>query len=168
VSDHLSCFTTLAGPGAFVCVGALSILGRFLDAAGPADGFGIRERALGRLCGITGLLIGLWLLFLAQAVAVPDWDGVTTLAPNAEKPATAVPGGRFALRVGLVVEGVAFRDISHVPTEIMLEPDALARRAKFAGIQIGSGRGVHRDLVFECQYRLLHGEVVDLVGIHYG
>jgi hypothetical protein len=93
VSDHLSCFTTLAWPGAFLCVGTLSIFGRFLDAADPVYGWGIRGRALGRMCAIVGLLIGLWLLCLAQAKALPDTAGVITLAPDAEKPASALPGG---------------------------------------------------------------------------
>jgi hypothetical protein len=94
VSDHLSCFTTLARPGAFLCMGALSILGRFLDASGAADGFGIRGRARGRrLSAITGLLIGLWLLYRAEAVAaLPDTASVITLAPNAEKPAAGSAG----------------------------------------------------------------------------
>jgi hypothetical protein len=94
VSDHLSGFAILARPCAFLCVGTLSILGRFLHATGPADGFGIRGRALGRLCAITGLLIGLWLLYLAHVEeAFADVAGVITLAPNAETPAAAVPGG---------------------------------------------------------------------------
>jgi hypothetical protein len=94
VSDHLNLFTAFARPCAFLWVGTLSILGRFLDAAGPANGFGIRGRTLGRLCAVTALLIGFWLLYRARAVeALADTAGVTTVAPNAEKPATAVPGG---------------------------------------------------------------------------
>jgi hypothetical protein len=94
VSDHLSCLATLARPGAFLCVGTLSVLARFLDAGGSANGFVIRRRALGRLCAIAGLLIGLWLLYLAQASgALPDAASVSTLAPDAEKPAAALPGG---------------------------------------------------------------------------
>jgi hypothetical protein len=94
VLEHLSSFATLARPGAFLCVGTLSILGRFLGTAGIADGFGIRGRALGRLCAVTGLLIGLWLLYLAQVVeALPDAAVISILAPDAEKPAASVPGG---------------------------------------------------------------------------
>jgi hypothetical protein len=94
VSDHVNLFAALARPGAFLCVGTLSILGRFLDAGGAGDGFGIRGRALGRLCAITGLLVGLWLLYLAHVEeAFADVAGVSTLALDAEKPASALPGG---------------------------------------------------------------------------
>jgi hypothetical protein len=92
VTDHLNSFTAFARPGAFVCVGALSALGRILDAGGFADGFDIRGRAVGRVCATIGLLIGLWLLYLAQG-ALPDAADLTMLAPTAEKPAAAVPGG---------------------------------------------------------------------------
>jgi hypothetical protein len=82
VSDHLNLFTAFARPGGFLCVGTLSILGRFLDVSGAADGFGIRGRALGRLCAVTGLLIGLWLLCLAHAEEA-------RVAATSQRPGTA-------------------------------------------------------------------------------
>jgi hypothetical protein len=93
VSYHLSFFSGAARPSAFLCVGALSVLGRFLEAGGPADALGVRGRALGRLCATIGLLIGLWLLCLAQPLQGCTYEAAyNTLAPNAEKPAAAEAG----------------------------------------------------------------------------